>query len=112
MKVSLLSESGKGRTGRRQPAERAGLLRLFRKSGLTQREFARTHGFSVATLQNWMRREQRGAGRVSFQEIEIDPETVGPLPVWDAEVSLRSGVILRVRGDLARAVAGRLVGRS
>ena len=111
MKVSSLCRGPGGRIGRTRPSDRVRWLVLFRKSGLTQREFARTHGFSVASLQNWMRWERRDAGLVPFQEIRIHPEPAFSSPGWDAEVGLSSGVSIRMRGELAREVVAELIRR-
>ena len=109
MKVPLLTRGPSGRIAPTLPSDRVRWLSLLRKSGQTQREFAASHGFSVASLQNWMRWERRDGGSVPFQEVRIEPE---PAPVsvdWDAEVSLRSGVCIRMRGELASEVIAKLV---
>ena len=47
----------------RSMAEREEILAAYRKSELTQREFAQGAGICVGTLQNWLRQERGQNGR-------------------------------------------------
>lgn len=83
-------------------------------SGLTQTEFARTHGLSVATLRNWIRwsvqaTTSSGASAFAFREIDVAQVLGGSARVvdstWEAEIRLPSGVVIAVgRGTSAARV--------
>ena len=79
-----------GRSKRRKRAR--GILAQFKKSGLSQREFAEQEGVSLSTLSYWLRRERL--------EKELRGETalvaVAPTPV----IEVRPGLFVLELGGL------------
>ena len=70
---------------------------------MTQTEFARTHGLSVATLRNWSRTAAQAAGSsdsntTAFREIDLAQVLGANGSVadqsWEAEIRLPSGITL------------------
>ncbi len=114
MKKVLLRRGADGRVARISPDQRAQVVELFCSSGLSQREFATSQGFSLRALQSWIRQEKGESPNVRFREIQLDR---APIPqeadcLWDAEVKLGSGTSVRVRGTLAREVIRRVLSHS
>jgi len=83
---------------RSTPASRAKLVAAYRASGMTQVAFAERHGLKVATLQSWLYRRDRSAGRrskepVTFLEVRTaDPPAAGSvvLVLGDVRVELEA----------------------
>ena len=76
------------------------ILEQYRKSGLTQRVFARRTGMSVSTLQYWLRRAQpqieetpsKSGGSVAVPAISLlEVELAGSVPLGDRPDRVRSG---------------------
>lgn len=59
---------------RRSPDEIQQILNEYRQGTLTQRQVAEANGVSVATLQNWLRRDPAPARRVGGEWIEVVTE--------------------------------------
>jgi transposase-like protein len=104
-----LLETGekRDRLGRQiTPVERRGeLVAEYRRSGLTQAEFARREGLKHSTFADWVQKEgqgQRRATEVKFAEMGL-PEAVSQLGLAGLEVRLPDGTI--VRGPHAGEVA-------
>jgi hypothetical protein len=78
--------------------ERAALVREFRSSGKTQKDFAVRHGVKWTTFRNWLYGGRTAAPKrqrpISFQEIRITP-AASPNG-WAAEISLDSGAVVRL----------------
>ena len=57
-------------------AERDGFVRLYRQSGVTQTQFARTHRLKLGTLLRWLYRRPNPPRPVSalFKEILLPPQ--------------------------------------
>jgi hypothetical protein len=74
------------------------LIRQYRQSGLTQKQFSEQNGIRLGTFQQWLLRERkRYAGRDSskgFQEVKL-PLTLSS-NAWAAELSLEAGLSLRL----------------
>lgn len=111
MKKVLLRRGADGRVARISPAQRAQVVELFYSSGLSQRAFATSQGFSLRALQSWIRQEKGKLPNVRFREIQLDqvPNPPEADSLWDAEVQLSSGTSVRVRGTLAREVIRRVL---
>jgi transposase-like protein len=57
---------------RRTPEQRQRVLARFRKSQMTQRDFAVRHGIGMSTLSKWLRVESEAApSPVKFQEVKL-----------------------------------------
>ena len=86
------------------PDERARWLERYRRSGLGQEAFARTHGVKLSRLRYWLyhprRRQASTNGGPRWQEIRVKgwPAT----PSWGAEISLPGGCTVRLQTELAR----------
>jgi hypothetical protein len=85
--------------GYRKKSERLAIAEAWHQSGLTQRAFAGQHGFSVKSLQRWVRelRKEGGGepvGPLSF--VEVKPVLEPPV-----RVVLPSGVALEVPPHVA-----------
>ena len=75
--------------------ERARVLREYRASGLTQREFAGRAGVSVSCLGNWLRRERAGTEPdVTPAFVEIPPPR--SLPRSGYRLEAPGGAVLEV----------------
>jgi transposase-like protein len=82
-------------------AQRAELVGLFRKSNLTQREFALEHDINLGTFHRWVygrKKPQAAAPSPVFQEVLLPAAAA---PAWSAEISL--GKELTVRLDCRAA---------
>ena len=115
-----LIETGEKRDalGRRRtpPERRAELLAAYRRSGLTQRAFARGEGINYTTFCTWAQAERRGgrlpvapaggkkrrrpvageAARMAFREVQLSPSApVAPSGLAGLEVRLADGTLLR-----------------
>ncbi len=68
----------KGRATTVQVPENVDVKAVRRRLSLTQAEFARRFGFSVATVRDWEQRRRRpdGAARVLLTVIDREPEAV------------------------------------
>lgn len=64
---------GKLKPRRRSAAEIANLVAEYRESGLTQREYARQLGVSLASVGRWVR--DRKQSRAGFASVRVQPET-------------------------------------
>jgi hypothetical protein len=95
------------------PEERTQWRERYRRSGLSQEAFARTHGLQLNRLRYWLyhpRRPELPAARAPrWQEIRVHdwPTTPG----WGAEVSLPGGCTIRLQSGLARELVGPLLTR-
>ena len=92
----------------RTPAQRKEILEAYRRSGLSQNQFAAQAGMSVSTLNVWLRQDlappSPGAGFVQI------PNLLPPAPVLAAyRVHLPSGVILEVREGFQTQELGSLL---
>jgi transposase-like protein len=98
-------------TSRRQRVsaeERSRLVSVFRKSGLTQAEFAQQQGLKLSTLHQWLYRSAANKKiRKHFQEIPVSSLLS---PVWAAEVALDSGLTLRLSSSARADWIGSVVG--
>jgi transposase-like protein len=95
------------------PAERAGLLAGYHRSGLSQRDFVAQHGLSLATLTKWLRQERDGVNAASrsplpFAEVPL-AQVVGTAR-WAAEVVRPEGGTVRVAHDAPLALVAQLLG--
>jgi transposase-like protein len=70
---------------------------LFRESGLTQAAFVRQHGINLHTFQQWIYfrrlRTAKKPRKTFFREVTLSS---GLSPSWAAEVSLDSGMSVRL----------------
>ena len=75
--------------------ERWHVVQSFRRSGLTQANFAKQNGLSVHTLRLWLYRPgSKRRPKITFRELKM-PSI--PVPGnWAAEIVLDSGMTLRV----------------
>lgn len=114
MRTSTLEIRTARRRQRSSRDERQQWVEDWERSGLTQVEYARTHGLSVATLRNWIRHAARatavsGSGAPEFREVDLAQVLgVGANVAdrsWDAEIRMPSGVAIAVgRGTSAARV--------
>ena len=85
---------------RRSPAEWRAIMTRFQRSGQSQREFCLAEELAPSTLSWWRRKLGRsgsnGAPVDAAIFVELTQERAAA-PVWDAEVELGGGVVLRVR---------------
>jgi transposase-like protein len=78
------------------PEERAEWVSRYRSSGQTQAQFAKQHGLKLSTLQWWIygQRQKQPQPTAAFREIAVSP--LWSEGVWAAEVTLPSGVTVRL----------------
>ena len=87
---------------RRSRDEWQDLVVRFEKSGQTREQFCIEQGVSLSSFSRWRQllrdAGSRGpaAGEALFVELTPDAET-SRTPVWDVELQLGAGVLLRVR---------------
>lgn len=62
-----------GTSARRTREEGEELARRFKESGATQREFAKSEGINISTLQYWLRKKSEASGEDSGRFIELMP---------------------------------------
>lgn len=97
-----------------EPLAPAAWVERYRRSGLTQRDFAETHRLKLSTLRYWLyhtpdsRRSATAGPR--WQEIRVDGWPTSP--GWGAEISLPDGRTVRLHPELARELIGPLLARS
>jgi transposase-like protein len=65
------------RRSRSTKAERRQLLQEYRRSGLTQREFAAEAGLGLSTLHAWLRREQMAGKEEGVQFVSLPGPAAG-----------------------------------
>ena len=78
-------------------AERREFVSLYRKSGLTQSEFARQHQLNICTLHQWIHRANKlttPAPEPLFKEVLLPPPP--PTPGWAAEIIVGNDLTLRL----------------
>lgn len=83
------------------PAQRERVLRSYRRSQLTQREFAAQAGIGVSTLLAWLRKESAGAGsgRSTFMAV---PNLLSGAPAPPAyRLQWPGGLSLEVRSGFS-----------
>lgn len=104
------------------PEQRLDFVRRYLESGLTQEEFARQNGFSVAALYKWLA-QARAAGHVppgqlpgrspvrppALQEIPLG--SVLPAAPWAAELRQPSGAVLSIGAGLPAPLLNLLLQR-
>lgn len=101
----LTLEPKRDTRGRRiTPLERRiELVKAYRASGLTQKEFARREGITETSLAKWSSRcggvERQAA--VRFAETTVPAAAVGPS--WPFEVTLPNGYLVRAASAVALA---------
>lgn len=85
----------------RRPEEIQALLRAYRESTQTQREFARQYQVSLATLNNWLRRFPAvSSSPVDWAEVDLSAHsapllrTSSPAEVY--QVVFANGTVLRL----------------
>ena len=99
-----MREQGNERRRRRTQEQWTALLAEQGDSGLSQRAFCRSRGLSVTAFYNAKSRakapvllaEERREGEFIAVSLEPEPAVV-PREGWDVELTLGSGVVLRVR---------------
>ena len=98
-----------GRLRRTSATERMAWVRRFQQSGQTPRNFASKHGLVLSTLQRWRRHPKVNDPAPRLHELQIaptiaDPTIAAPSAPWDAEMTLPSGIQIKLRGELARSL--------
>jgi hypothetical protein len=93
--------------------ERAQWLERFRRSGLSQESFARTHGVKLSRLRYWLYHPRRSQGAIGpaprWQEI---PLSSWPTAVtWGAEIRWADGCTVRLQAELARELVAPFLAR-
>lgn len=91
------------------PAERAGLVSRYQRSGLTQRAFVQQHGLSLATLTKWLRQGRQDQGQAPTRKVSprfqpVDLSQMIGAPGWAAEVALPDGSTLRLSTHASTAL--------
>jgi transcriptional regulator with XRE-family HTH domain len=101
--LTTIERDLKTRRRRASAVERAEWVRRFRQSGLSQEAFAQKYGLKVSSLRNWL--YKRSAPPKAPRLIELPNPLSIPAPdASEAEVLLRSGHRVRLRGAAAGAL--------
>lgn len=79
---------------RRNPAEIQTMVADFRRSGLSRREFSRSRGIPLSSLDYWLRRH----AKVKANPVAAELVPVGVVAMGDPmiELELPGGVIIRI----------------
>lgn len=88
-------------------AQRRNFVRLYRKSGLSQSEFARTHDLKPPTLHQWLHRakpQPTSSGPV-FQEMPLPSPLVAPV----LEITVGPEITLRLRAQVSPEFIAQIV---
>ncbi len=84
------------------PAQRAEIIDLFHRSGLSRIAFARSHGIAISTLSKWLTTENqapKNASPVLFREVRLPAVPSSPVQ-WAMEVVGPDGLTVRCREPL------------
>lgn len=94
-------------------AERRDVVEQFRKSGLTQADFAAEHRLTLSTLTRWLRNNRgphaedqpnrNGAG-LQFHSLAFPTAAA-----WTAEVQLPNGATVRLHGNTTPELAAAIL---
>ncbi len=93
-------------------AERGEFVSLYRKSGLTQSEFARQHQLKICTFHQWIHRANAlnaPACKPLFHEVLLAPTP--PTAVWAAEIVVGNEFTLRLGSPLSPQLITRVIDR-
>ena len=85
---------------RRSPEEWRAIMRQFEQSGKSHREFCVAEDLAPSTFSWWRRKLGRSGSDGAAVDTALFVELMEDrpaAPVWDAELELGSGVVLRVR---------------
>lgn len=85
------------RSRRRSPEEWAQLMIAYEESGLGQRQFCQDHGLGYSTFGKWKKRLSASTHFPETDLIEITSTVTEPPSPWEVELTLGSGMVLRVR---------------
>ena len=85
---------------RRSPAEWQAIMSRFERSGQSHREFCQAEDLAPSTFSWWRRKLGRSGSNGAMIDaalfVELAEERPA-VPVWDAELELGGGMVLRVR---------------
>ena len=91
------------RRARRSASEWRSIMGRFERGGWTVAEFCRSESLAPNTFWRWRRKladadkpmsRNGSVGKAAFVELA---DAAAPAPVWDAELELGGGVVLRLR---------------
>lgn len=102
------ARSQPARQRKRSAAERARLLELYGRSGLSQRRFCERHELALSTLTYWLRQaRRRGTSTVAPAIVELPSGVGGEMTVGAAPSDARETVSIRLPSGLeVRAGSG------
>ncbi|MBK8164559.1 MAG: hypothetical protein IPK64_01200 [bacterium] len=92
---------------RRTPAEIATIISQFHASGLSRRDFARRHDFSVGSLARWLQRQSSAPNTPKF--VRVVHAAAPTMPSW-FELALPDGRRLRIPVGCDEAALRSLLG--
>jgi hypothetical protein len=89
------------------------MVELFRKSGLTQADFAAEHDLTLSTLTRWLRESRGGAGEDQRQAngagVPFHSLTFPAAAGWTAEVQLPNGATVRLHANTTPELASAIL---
>lgn len=98
------------------PQEMGVLISRYRTSGLGLKRFAREHGISPTRLHYWVYQKSRGKARKAYRAVRSpmfqEVKMAAGLPAmqsWAAEISLPTGVAIRLSAAAMPAWIGSVV---
>ncbi|MBK7771416.1 MAG: hypothetical protein IPO18_07590 [bacterium] len=91
----------------RTPAEIAIIVSQFHASGLSRRDFARRHDFSVGSLARWLQRQPTTPNSPKF--VRVVPAAAPTPPSW-FELALPDGRRLRIPAGCDESALRSLLG--
>lgn len=107
---SVVPVAGRRRV-RRSAAQWRALVAAFEQSGIARRAFCARHGVSASTFDWWRKRlsaEPQGLPVSQADSNALFVELSAPIadatrtaPVWDLELELGTGIVLRLRRGVA-----------
>lgn len=93
-------------------AEKASIVKSFKKSGLVQQDFAKKNGIHVSSLARWLHQDRGGqlsAKNPRLVPVNVSHHIIDPQANFRFEVLLRNGRVLRVRDGFDEGALARLV---
>jgi hypothetical protein len=92
-----MTPTTQSRSPRRNREEWAQLLRAYEESDLDQRQFCQHHGLGYSTFGKWKKRLSASTPFPEGDLIELTSTVTKPSSPWEVELTLGSGMVLRIR---------------
>lgn len=93
-----------------QDSERAQFVRLWKKSGLSQKKFCKQHSLNHSTLAGWVKKFEEGQQTPKLHdEGSTQPETELDLQRQQVVIKFPNGTVIQLMGHLAPSLVASLI---